>query len=55
METLFNFINLTLLAKVSVDKVYAYDVIIGLTFAIRWVFEFPPKASFNKNVSFESR
>lgn len=55
IETLFTFISLTFLANIRVDFVSRDDIKLGLIFAIKWVFELPPRESFSKNVSFESR
>ena len=55
IDALFTLISLTLLAKASVILVSLYDIVHGLTLAIKCVFEFPPKESFNKNVNLESR
>lgn len=54
METLFTFINLTFRANINVDLVSKEEMKLGLIFAIRWVLEFPPKESFNRNVNLES-
>lgn len=54
METLFTLISFTFLANIRVDLVSNEEIMLGLMLAIRWVLEFPPSESFNKNVNLES-
>ena len=46
--------SLTFLANIRVDLVSRDEIKLGLTLAIKWVLELPPRESLSKNVSFES-